>query len=493
MTTQFQLPFFQLVGRYFLCLLCLPSWSCAQITLDSLSLEELVQLAQQQTLQSKEAQLNLEVAQLSYQTYRAGLKPQLVGNANFPNYAKTFSETTQPDGTVRFQPILNNNSAVGLSLTQAITSTGGTLFVDSDLQRFDDFENDQSFYNGLPIRIGLLQPIGAFNPLKWAKKIEPIKLTEAKKQYFLDRESSIGRTTALFFQLLLAQQNLDIATTNKERNQRLFEIATERYELGQISYNNLLQLKLELAAADQQAQSALQTVRNTSADIYAFLGQTFEGKIIKAKIPSLTELELELATVLEQALQNRADLDRHQRLLLESDRDISQAKRDNGFQAQLRASFGFARSAQNLQDIYTDAQQEQLVQFQVQVPILDWGRRKAAVGIAQVRKTYVQALIQQEKLNLKGSIRQLVAQFNSLKQELSLIQEVKSIAEERFKISQESFVLGAISITDLSIAQQEKDRAIRGYINTLGQYWQTYYELRTSALYDFKNNKKIIQ
>ncbi|MFK8105005.1 MAG: TolC family protein [Saprospiraceae bacterium] len=493
MTTLFQFLFLRLAALYLLCLLCAPSWSYAQSTLDSLSLEDLVELARQQTLQSKEARLNLEVAQLSYQNYRAGLKPQLVGNANFPNYAKTFSETTQPDGTVRFQPILNNNSAVGLSLTQAITSTGGTLFVDSDLQRFDDFENDQSFYNGLPIRIGFLQPIGAFNPLKWAKKIEPVRLKEAKKQYFLDRESSIGRTTALFFQLLIAQQNLNIAITNKESNQKLFEIANERYELGQISYNNLLQLKLELAAAAQQTQSALQSVRNTSADIYALLGQTFDGKIIKAKMPVLTELEIELATALEEALQNRADLDRHQRLILESDRAISQAKRDNGFQAQLSASFGFARSAQNLQDIYTDAQQEQLVQFQLQIPILDWGRRKSAVGIAQVRKTYTQALIQQERLNLKVSLQQLVDQFNSLKQELNLIQEVKNIAEERFKISQESFVLGAISITDLSIAQQEKDRAVRGYLSTLGQYWQTYYELRTSALYDFKNDKKIIQ
>ena len=474
-------------------LLLFPVTLVAQNELGILSLEDLVQLAQTKSIQGKKANYNLKLAQLNYQNYRAGLKPQLSGNANFPNYAKTFSETTQPNGTILFQPIVNNNSALGLSLTQALPFTGGYLFVDSDLQRFDDFENDQSLYNGLPIRIGIQQPIGAFNPLKWDQKIEALKRTEAEKQFFLDREASLLVSTRLFFKVLLAQQNLIIASSNKNSNQKLFDIATERFELGKISYNNLLQLKLELAAATKDEQTALQAVRNASADIYALLGFAYNGQTIQVQMPNLEELEIELELALQESSKNRVELVSHQRLLLESDRDIAKAKGENGLQAAILASFGFARSAQNLGDIYSDAQQEQLVQFQLNVPILDWGKRKSAVGIAKAKKAYLQEFIQQEQLNLNIQTQALVQQFQSLKKEIELIQQVQSIAIERFKISEESFVLGAISITDLSIAQREKDQAVRAYLNTLSQYWQTYYELQRNTLYDFKNKQKLIQ
>jgi outer membrane protein TolC len=65
---------------------------------------------------------------------------------------------------------------------------------------------------------------------------------------------------------------------------------------------------------------------------------------------------------------------------------------------------------------------------------------------------------------------------------------MKQLAQERFEIIKESFVLGAISITDLTLAQREKDQTAREYIFTLSQYWQNYYELKTMTLYDFDNN-----
>ena len=53
------------------------------------------------------------------------------------------------------------------------------------------------------------------------------------------------------------------------------------------------------------------------------------------------------------------------------------------------------------------------------------------------------------------------------------------------------FILGKITITDLNLAQQEQDRSLVQYLNSLENFWIDYYTLRRLTLYDFKKNKKI--
>ena len=51
--------------------------------------------------------------------------------------------------------------------------------------------------------------------------------------------------------------------------------------------------------------------------------------------------------------------------------------------------------------------------------------------------------------------------------------------------------MGKITITDLNIALQEKDRAALTYLNSLEKFWTDYYTLRRLTLYDFIKNEKI--
>ena len=144
----------------------LPKKMSSQSDLQNLSLENFLQIAQENSIAGEAAKLDWQSAQLDNSIFKAGLKPQLSAFANFPNFANTFAEAQQPDGTVLFPRINNNNSALGLNLSQAIPLTGGRVFVQSNLQRFDDFTNDKVFYNGTPFRVGFAQPLFGFNALK---------------------------------------------------------------------------------------------------------------------------------------------------------------------------------------------------------------------------------------------------------------------------------------------------------------------------------------
>jgi outer membrane protein TolC len=53
------------------------------------------------------------------------------------------------------------------------------------------------------------------------------------------------------------------------------------------------------------------------------------------------------------------------------------------------------------------------------------------------------------------------------------------------------YLIGKIDITNLTIAQQEKDDALINYLQTLQQYWLAWYYLRRSTLFDFETANKI--
>lgn len=469
-----------------------PKLILGQNDLQNLSLEHFLKLAKDNSIAGEAAKVDLQAAQLDNAIFKAGLKPQLSAFANFPNFANTFAEAQQPDGTILFPRINNNNSALGLSLNQAIPLTGGRVFVQSNLQRFDDFTNDKVFYNGTPLRIGFAQPIFGFNTLKWDKKIQPTLLKEAEKKYAADIESINNEAADLFFNLLMAYENLQIASSNKESNETLLKIAEEKYELGIISKNGLLQLKFELASAIKNKKQAEQAVRFASSTIYTFLGKKHLGELITPITPkATTSINADLTIALREGLRNRFEQINYARQQMEADRDVEQAKREGGFQANLSASFGLTRGATKVGDIYADPQQQQFIQLQLSVPIIDWGAQKSRVTLAQAQSDFLRKDIAQNKLQLEANIQQTVDAFSNLQEQLQLNQEMKQLAQERFDIIKESFVLGAISITDLTLAQREKDQTAREYIFTLSQYWQNYYDLRTMTIYDFEKQTAI--
>ena len=190
------------------------------------------------------AKNQLEIADANYDFYRSQLKPNVSLRASIPNYSKTSTPVIQPDGTISFTSIQQANSSLSLFATQVIPATGGTLFLNSDIQRFDDLSLDGKAFNGNPIRLGINQPLFGFNPWKYQKDIQSLAKEESLLNYNISIEESLGLATDLYFNILIAKQNLEIANTNEQVNEKLLSITEERLVLGKVSKDEKLQLSL---------------------------------------------------------------------------------------------------------------------------------------------------------------------------------------------------------------------------------------------------------
>ncbi|MBG8555425.1 TolC family protein [Hymenobacter guriensis] len=459
----------------------------------ALTLPQAIELTLAQSAVAKQAVTARETSYWQYRSFRADYKPQLVLEGVLPDYSRAYLAVTQLDGTTRFQYVRNNASNVGATVTQGIGLTGGKITVSSALQRFDSFEGaGQRLYNTSPVALGFSQPIGGFNALSWNKRIEPLRYQESGRQYAQDRETIAQRVTELYFDVLLQQVNADVARQNRQASADMLRMGRERFKLGRLSENDLLLLELNLLGAEQAEIQAGVEARQAAVQLTSYAGLTLDPTVPLAVPALLPALQVSADDALAQARRYRRETLLFQRRLLEADRGVAQAKGTTGFQASLSAGFGLASSADQLGRSYVNPNDQQQVRLGFSMPIVDWGKTRAAVKTAELSRQQVQQQVQQEQLTFEQTVRAQAAQLGALNQQLALASRADSLAQRRYAISRATYQVGRISLTDLNIAQSEKDRAKRAYIAALRACWVAYYQLRTLTLFDFERQQPLV-
>ncbi|WP_439698376.1 TolC family protein [Mucilaginibacter sp. AW1-7] len=456
-----------------------------------LTLQQVVEMAKANSIAAKQAATVRETKYWEYRTYKSNYQPQLSLSGILPGYTKTFTQVQQPDGTIQFQPIHNDNSSLALNFSQSITATGGTIYGTTQLQRFDDFDRHNVLYNGIPYGIGYTQPLFQFNSLKWDKRIEPLKYNESKQAYIEAQEKIAIDVEGFFFDLLLAQVNLKIAETNYANTQKIMSIANTKFELGKVSKNEILQLQLEQINAKKAVGTAKRDMEIATLNLRSYTGQEGEEKIVLVVPEQISQMQVSADKVLAEAFSNRSDAIAFLRRVAEAKRDVAKAKGQNGLTATLNANLGYSNTSTSIPGVYKNPQNQQVLQVQLAVPILDWGRSKSRTKTALANQQFTEYAVEQDKQTFKQQIITQVSLFNVMKEQLVYTAEADSIASEKYQIARERYVLGDLSITDLGIAFRENDQAKRDYVASLRDFWGAYYQLRYLSLYDFEANRKI--
>ncbi|MDB5022711.1 MAG: TolC family protein [Mucilaginibacter sp.] len=456
-----------------------------------LSLQDVVELAKGKSIASKQAITTRETKYWQWRTYQSNYQPQLSLNGILPGYSKTSQQVIQPDGTILFQQVHNDNSQLTLNFSQSITTTGATIYGESQLQRFDDFDRHNILYNGVPYAIGLSQPIGQYNSLKWDKKIQPLLYNESKQAYIEAQEQISVTATGYFFDLLLAQVNLQIARTNYTNTENILKIANTKFELGKITKNEILQLQLELLNSKKAMGIAKRDMEISTLTLRSYISREGDGRVALVVPETISEMSVSSDKVLAEAYANRSDAIAFIRRIAEAKRDVAVARGQTGLTASLTANLGFSNTATNVAAVYRSPQNQQLLQLTFAIPVLDWGRSKSKIKTAEANEQFTEYAVEQDKQTFKQQIVTQVTLFNQMKEQVGLTAQADSIAGEKYKIAKQRYVLGNLSITDLSIAFQENDQAKRDYVAALRDFWGAYYQLRYLSLYDFEKNEKI--
>ena len=462
---------------------------------EPLSLEETVAIAREKSLQIFMAKRQYALEYWRFRSFRSRLLPQVSLDMEPFTYNRAFVERYDADLNVDIYRLQQNlNSFARISVNQNILLTGAQIFVSSSFNRLVNFgETTIENYSTVPIRIGLVQPIMAFNELKWQDRTAALELEKAEKEFLADQQEINLRAVELFFSWALASERVAIIQENKENAQRLFEIGQERFNLGSIERDELLNLELEnftfttsLAKAEQEMEVAI-------SDLKLFLNlQNLSG--YAPLLPKMVlQMEIDLDKAMELAKKNNPKLLETLIQEIQAERDLDRVIKENRFDLSVVASYGLNQQSNDLEKAYQQFLDQQIVAINFSMPLLDWGERKGNIQMARMTRDLVEAQIEQAQNEVSRQLLLIVNKFNLQEEQVVAAQRAQVIAKESFEITEKRFLSGQVDLLRLSNARNAWQTAIEQYILSLKKYWEYYYQVQRLTLYNFIQNRPLTQ
>jgi outer membrane protein TolC len=473
-----------------------------------LSLSETQLLAKSQSLQAFLDKHNYLADYWAFKSYRSERLPYLNLKATPVSYANAanlrYNSVLKNDEYVRTE---NINSYAQLNLSQKVAATGGTLYVQSDVSRIENFgANNYTQFAAKPFTMGYSQNLFGFNAMKWQKEIEPLRFAKAQKEYIESTEGMLLDVTRLFFDLLKAQTVVEMAMANKSNTAKALDIAARRFELGTVGKEELLDLKLAKNNADINHREASIALRASKEELLNYLMLPIETNLT-AEIPLGQHVDsIGVAKVLELALTNNPLPLSIEQSLIESRRDLKEVQSNQRFQASMGLSFGINKTDgmliyQNAQltpvngqigNVYKpDFDQYQQLAVTINVPILDWGTGKGRVEMARSRQQVTEISAQKTRQRFEQAVVTTAMTFNLQKEKVAAAAVSDSLASDSYELTIERFNSGKADVLKLNASQQAKDNARLQYINAVAGYWIQYHTLRKLTLYDFETGADI--
>jgi outer membrane protein TolC len=393
-------------------------------------------------------------------------------------------QVVQQDGSRLFQPINQTNSLVNVGLQQPLRWTGGTISANTNFNYFTDIARNSKLWSGNVFNIRLDQPIYAYNSFKWDRLTLPLKYEESKREFVEQLEFISQNASDLFFRVIAAQIDEQIARFNLANNDTIFKIEQGRYNIGTTSQDKLLQVELQLLKSKQDVAAARINKQNASLLLRIYLGLKNDEEFELVLPETVPLLEPNLDEALRYAKLNRAAYVSFERRRLEAESEVARAK-GSRLATTLVASYGLNNAGLVVGDLYNNPQQQQQFNVGFNIPVLNWGRNKATMQTAYANKKLNDYTIAQDEVNAEQEIITQVRQFELLRLQIEITKKSDEVARERYNVAQNRYLIGKIDITNLNIALTEKDNAKRSYLEALRTYWSSYFNLRRLTLFDF--------
>ncbi len=457
-----------------------------------LTLEQCIQIAQGNSPLARTAKFNLIAAKWNYRSFRADLLPSLSLEGDAPNFNKSIFSNTLDDGTITFSQRTQSEASVGLSINQQFYPTGGRLSLSTGLTRLGIFNNEQTYlWQSTPLVVGINQPIFQFNSLKWRNRTEPLRFKISKKRFVEDMENLAFNTAQRFFDVLLAQINIEVAEFNLAVNDSIYSISQGRYNTGTIAENELLQSELAFLNAESALATAKINYLRTINDFKLLLGLPLDAELEVLPPAETPEVSVSIQKGLELANENNSTALQFRLNEIVAKRDLEQATRQSLFSANVIANFGLNQTSADFEDLYSDPENRQFFTVGFEVPIFNWGKQRAQINAARNQQKAVANDIAYQQQLFDLQVQNTIRDFLQLRSQVELASKSDTIAIKRYDVTKNRYLIGRVDVTNLNIAQNERDSARRSYIQALRNFWSGWYDLRRLTLYDFVSDEPI--
>lgn len=454
-----------------------------------ISLDDIVAIASKSSLNAFKAKQQYGASYWQNRSFKASVLPKIGLELEPLTYNKSVLKRYDSENNIDvYRPQQNLNSYGNITINQNIKATGAILYANSSFNRLANFGTVNSKdFTATPIRIGIIQPIMAFNSFKWAHKISPLQFERAKKQYLYELQDIKLKAVNYFFNWASVSKRVELAQENLLNTQKLFKIGKKRYDLGAIEKDDILNLELDVYNGETNLTQSERELEKAVSELRLFLRDDSPLYYLPELPELISDLQIDVKEAITLAEANNPEVFNLKIKKIEAQRDLDKVIKENRFDLSLRGSYGLNQTANTFTDAYGRLVEQQMVTIQMNIPILDWGERKGNIKTAKMNNEISEIAVQQESDKLNQQLSLKIIDFNLQKQLVAGALRTRDISKSSYEITEKRFLSGSIDLLRLTSARKAWQAASENYITSLYNYWKFYYEVQQLTLYDFLN------
>ena len=383
-------------------------------------------------------------------------------------------------------------SDAGIKASQVMERWGGQFYGTTRFGYMRTFgDENQTQFMTIPISVGYKQDMLFYNPLKWDRQIEPLKLARAEKELAYGIETASEEAVSRFFALALAQDQLRMAEEYLASCDTIYAIAERRFRIASISKAELSILELEKTNARNTLANARIAHIRAAQQLAAYLGMD-RSTDIELVIPSVVgTLHVNAAEAVAFARENNPAYLETRQATAEARRDAEKARVEKNFSVSIDASVGLNQVANRFADAYRNLLSQDMASLTLSVPLKDWGKRKNAWLAARSTVEAAEKAELETARDTELDVVLTVSDFNERQAIAETSRQALTIAENAYAQTLQRFIRAQATVNDLSLAQNHWQTARQNQIASLQNYWLTYYHLRRLTLYDYQRRQVI--
>ena len=459
-----------------------------------LDLDRTVRLATDSSLSAQKYQSVYDATHYQFLSWQASRKPQFALESTPVSYERYMTQrylSAEDIDTYRQQRMFY--SQAGISATQTMERWGGQFYGSTQLGYLRTFgDQNQAQFMTVPISFGYKQDLLFYNPLKWARQIEPLKLMTAEKTLAYGIETTSEEAVGKFFTLALAQDQLRMAEEYLASCDTIYAIAERRYKIASISKAELSILELQKTNARTTLANAKIARQRAVQDLAIYLGME-RTTDIELVIPTvMPSLHIDAAEAIQYARENNPQYLSSREAVTEAQRDAERARVEKNFSLSIDASVGLNQVADRFVDAYRHPLSQDMATITLSIPLKDWGKRKNAWLAARSNVEATERAQQQTARDTELDVALTVADFNERQVIVETSRQALTIAEDAYAQTLQRFIKAQADAYSLSVAQSHWQTARQNQIASLQNYWLAYYHLRRLTLYDYQRHQVIM-
>ena len=466
-----------------------------------LSLERALEIAMENSPNIKQAKLRLEQSRQQLIAQEASLKSQ------FSLRITPFSYKRDRMLDQRFLDWYNTSrksSSALFSILQPIKWTDGTLELTNGLSWQDNSnaqQNQSSITTGAQptkyyrndLLLSYTQPLFTYNRTQLELKSLKLNLENSALSYAIQRLSIEQQVKQQFYNVYYRKMSRDISREEFKNNEESYQIIQNKVEAGISAKEELYQAELNLASSRSSMENAQVELENAMDNLKLMLDLPLDEEISATADVSHYRVEVDQEKATAHALKSRMELRQRDIEIQNAMQTLVEKSALNEFKGELKFSYGLVNTNEEYSELYEDPDQSQQFSVALDIPLWDWGQKKATIKASEASLEESKLNKDNEKNNVLIELRKA---FRALKNQITQIDiartNVKN-AELTYEINLERYKNGDLTSKDLGYYQNQLSREKLGYIEALINYRLALLDIKIQSLWDFEKNKSVVQ